>query len=308
MKLQVTFETGHPARLDGLDGMVSPVYSDERPLCGVAVHADWRLNGFLSRLVMEERFVGAGGEWLLVHTQGRLPYTHLFLVGMGSKDERTNEAVQTVLKDVANKVALAGLHAFGIDLYEVAGEAMNADEAMVFFLENLSQAYPRDGLSNPPYRPAIEVQQRNEERLTLARARRARLAEERARWEAEHAQEAALAAASPDPASAAPVSGEDSLEAGEDSLSQGAGIDGVEGLERPRAGQVPPPGDDQQVDSADEPPPHPSTVEEPELEEEPERTVRVVLLGSQDRLTTMRQALRDWHSGDEAGLDVEWSR
>jgi len=297
VKLQVTFETGHPARLDGIDGIVSPVYSDERPLRGVAGHADWRLNGFLSRLVMEERLRGDSGEWLLVHTQGRLPYTHLFLVGMGRKGERSTPGVKTALGEVASKVALAGLHAFGIDLHEVAGEALTAEEALVCFLENLSGAYPEDGLSNPPYRPAIEVQQRNEERLAEARTRRARLAEARAQWEEE---EAAAATDSESADSPAEASDEDSL--------REAAIEATPKEERPRAGAVPAASSGEANSSPADPPPHPSTIEDPRLEDEPERTVRVVLLGNQAQLGAMRQALRDWRPASEGELDVEWSR
>ncbi len=302
MKLQVTFETGHPARLEGIDGVVSPVYSDERPLSGVAGHADWRLNGFLSRLLMEDRLVGIPGEWLLVHTQGRLPYTHLFLVGMGAKEERTAEAAKGALVDVASKLALAGLHAFGIDLEEVTGEAMVAEEAMVFFLERLSAAYPEDDLSNPPYRPALAAQKRNEERLAKARARREQLLAARAIWDAEAAEGAAVAAA----AGEQPLGGDDDSLAGDEVPIPGDETESMRQA-RPRAGALPS-GPCPEEDLLSGGPPDPSTVEDPELEEEPERTVRVIFLGDQKRLGVMRQALRDWRSPGEGELDVEWSR
>ena len=302
MKLQVTFETGHPARLEGLDGVVSPIYKDERPLSGVAGHVDWRLNGFISRLVMEERLIGDSGEWLLVHTQGRLPYTHLFLVGMGAKDERSADGVKSALGDVASKVALAGLHAFGIDLSEVAGASMAPEDAMVFFLERLSSAYPEDDLSNPPYRPALEAQQRNEERLARARARREQLVAARALWDAEAAERAVAASAGggEDP------SDDDESLSGDEEVLPGGETDSVREA-RPRVGALPP-GSGEFSDTSSEPPPAPATVEEPELEEEPERTVRVILLGEQQGLGVMRQALRDWRTAGDGELDVEWSR
>jgi hypothetical protein len=299
VKLQVTFETGHPARLDGLDGVVSPIYSDERPLKGVAGHVDWRLNGFISRLVMDDRLIGDSGEWLLVHTQGRLPYTHLFLVGMGAKDARSSEGVKTVLSDVASKVALAGLHAFGINLDEVAGVTMPAEEAMVFFLESLSGAYPEDDLSNPPYRPALEAQQRNEERQAKARARREQLVAERAAWDEEAANRDATSLAEGEAA----VAGDDDSLSHDDGPFPGEETDSVRKA-RPRAGEVPP----AVASDVPAPPPDPSSVDEPELEEEPERTVRVTLLGDQQRLAAMRQALRDWRTAGDGQLDVEWSR
>ena len=193
MKLQVTFETGHPAKIVGLDGIVASVFLDDRPLKGVAAHADWRLNGFLSRLVLEGRFQSNSGEWLLVHTQGRLPYSHLFLVGMGKRADHSRALATRLLEKVASKVALAGLHDVAVDLDEVTGGLLSAEEAMVVFLEALSGAYPEDVRSDPPYRPALEVRSRNEQRLEEARKRREALRESRRKWEETYAAELAAA-------------------------------------------------------------------------------------------------------------------
>ncbi len=272
MKLQVTFETGHPAKLDGLDGAVAVVFADQRPLTGVAARADWRLSGFLSRLLMDSKFTGERGEWLLVHTQGRLPYTHLFLVGLGKRDDRTVGNSKTALEGIAGKIALAGIHKFAIDLTEVAPREMAPEDAMVVFLEALSNAYPDDDLADPPFQPALDAVKRNEDRREAARRRRRELQEARARWEAEHAAEAAAAAA-----------------------------DAPEEPPRPVAGEVP----------EDEPPPappDPSSVKEPDLEDTPERTVQVVLVGDAGDIGAMRQALRDLTGKGDAPLDVAWSR
>jgi hypothetical protein len=280
LKLNVTFETGHPAKLEHLDGVVAVVYQDERPLQGISTRADWRLNGFLSRLLVDGRFTGERGEWLLVHTQARLPYTHLFLVGMGRKGSRTTANSRRALEGIAGKVALAGIHAFAIDLTEVIPQEMAPEDAMVIFLEALSHAYPDDDLSDPPYRPAISAQQRNEDRLAAARKRRRELQEARARWEAEHAAEAAAAAT----ATVAP--------------------------ERPIAGGLPPEEVAEEPEEAEQapPPPDPSSVGEPELEPSPERTVHVVLMGDAGSVGAMRKSLRDLKGKGDAPLDVEWSR
>ncbi len=257
MKLRVTFETGHPAKLDGLDGVVAVAFQDERPLQGVAVRADWRLNGYLSRLLMDSRFVGERGEWLLLHTQGRLPYTHLFLVGAGRKNEREIASSRRALAGIAGKVALAGIHSFAIDLCEVIPAEMAPEDAMVVFLEALSQAYPDDVESNPPYRPALEVRERNDERRDAFRRRRTELVEARQKWEAEQAAAAAVAAAGQE----------------------------EDAPERPVAGHVP------------EQAPDPGSIPEPDLEPEPERTVRVVLLGEPGTVGAMRSALKKLSSG-----------
>ena len=271
MKLNVTFETGHPARLEGLQGAVAGVFQDERPIRGVAVRADWRLNGFLSRLLMDGRFTGERGDWLLLHTQGRLPYTRLFLVGMGRKQERELATSRRALAGIASKVALAGVHSFAIDLAELIPADMAPEDAMVVFLEALSQAYPDDVESNPPYLPALSARERNEERVAAFRHRRSELMEERTRWEAEQAAAAAAAVAA----------------TGDDEAS----------VERPVAGHLP-----------DEAPPDPSVLPEPQLEPEPERTVRVVLLGEPGTVGAMRDRLRSLQGERKAALDVEWSR
>ena len=278
MKVAVTFDTGHPARLPPIDGAVAFVWQDERPLRGLAARADWRLNGFLSRLLIEQRFAGERGDWLLVPTQGRLPFTALFLVGMGRRTEHGEERARLALETVAVKVALAGLHGLAIDLADIAVPSFPPEAAMVRFLESLGAAYPKDEFERPVYHPAIEAKKRNEARLDASRKRRAEMIDARKRWDAEQRQ-------SPSPGS--------SSETDSTSLPSERGRGA-----RPVAGQVP--------STPPEPPPDPSSIPEPELEKNPERTVSVVLLGEPRTVSAMRAGLK---AGRKAGsrLDVEWA-
>lgn len=272
MKVQVTFETGHPARIDGIDGAVAVVWQDQRPLRGLAARADWRLNGFLSRLVLGDRFSGKAGEWLLVHTQGRLPYTHLFLVGLGRHGDHGTRRARSALEGIAGKVALAGLHAFAIDLDEVAAGELDAHTALVTFLDALADSYPEDAFADPPYRPALEARERNDARVAQHRRRRQELLEARRRWEEERRAEQAARAQ------------QDEVEEGEEP-------------ERPVAGHVPA--------EAPPPPPDPSELGEPDLEPTPERTVQVVMVGAPDRVRALRESLRTMAQSDDAPLDVD---
>jgi len=315
MKLQVTFETGSPSLLEGLDGAVAIVYQDDRPLQGLAVRADWRLNGFLSRLVGEERFQGEPGEWLLVHTQGRLPYTHLFLVGMGRRVDHNEARARRTLETVAGKVALAGLHALAINLSEVVGETMAMDDAMFLFLEGLSKTYPEDELSDPPYRPAVDARERNDERLQAFRDRRQELVRAREEWDRvqdlsddgdelddEVGEETIL-----EPGQER--SSDEDAQPDEDSLRVAAGATDELRSERPVAGELPEDVEGASAeDSNEESPPDPDSLDEPELEPPPERTVRIVLVGDTESLSPMRKALRESGRDASASLAVEWSR
>jgi hypothetical protein len=284
VKVQVTFETGHPARIEGIDGAVAVVWQDQRPLQGLAARADWRLNGFLSRLVLGEKFAGKAGDWLLVHTQGRLPFTRLFLVGLGRTSDHGKARAKAAIEGIAGKVALAGLHAFAIDLDEVAAGHLDPQEAMVTFLDALSDSYPEDEFADPPYLPALQVRERNTEVAASHRRRRAELLEARRRWEEERrAEEAARARAAQEG----------------DELDTQSGVQAVE-PPRPVAGHVPaetPP-----------PPPDPSELGDPELEPLPERTVRVVLVGAADRVRALREGLKRMALEDSAPIDVDWQR
>lgn len=281
MKVQVTFETGHPARIDGIDGAVAVVWEDQRPLQGIAARADWRLNGFLSRLVQGERFSGKAGDWLLVHTQGRLPFTHLFLVGLGRSDDHGSARARAALEGIAGKVALAGLHSFAIDLDEVVAGAVDPDKTLVTFLDALSDSYPEDEFADPPYLPALEARERNDERVAQHRRRRQELVEARRRWEEERRAEEA----------ARDSTGADEGEEPETSQEMTAVS------ERPVAGHVP-----------EEAPPDPAELGDPELEPYPERTVRVVLVGEPDRVRALREGLRTMSQADDAPIDVDWQR
>jgi hypothetical protein len=293
VRVQVTFESANVASVQGLDGAVAVVYQDDRPMRGTGAHADWRLNGFLSRLLQGGKFAGEAGEWLLVHTQNRLPFTHLFLVGMGRREQCDAKRVRQAIEGIAAKVALAGLHAFAIDLTEVAGEGVPASEAMMLFLETLGQAYPDDELSNPPYRPAIEVEERNRERLDTARRRRAELLAARARMAAKQAL--------------------DAREADDEEADDEEADDAEATADRPIAGGLPPAATQDAVEtessSAPEELPDPDSLPAPDLEARPERTVKVVFVGTADRLAEMRRGLQEAdHAGSTGSLDVSWSR
>jgi hypothetical protein len=91
------------------------VWSDVRPLRGVAGLVDWRLNGHLSDRLREERFAGDRGERLLLPTR-RLPWKAVLALGLGStrdfEDQRFGEALDTafaVMKGLGAATLAAGL-------------------------------------------------------------------------------------------------------------------------------------------------------------------------------------------------------
>lgn len=104
------------AALDALkdvDALCVLVAEDERPLTGAAGFADWRLDGALSRVLLDGFFQGQWGEQLLMPAVG-LPLGKLVVLGLGPVakadqgrlDEALSKAAATLRRLGASSVAL----------------------------------------------------------------------------------------------------------------------------------------------------------------------------------------------------------
>lgn len=69
------------------DVLVTGFFQDERPLKGSTGWIDWRLNGMLSRFLIEKRLTGDWQETTLIPSQGRVTPRMVLLVGLGKVRE-----------------------------------------------------------------------------------------------------------------------------------------------------------------------------------------------------------------------------
>lgn len=84
---------------------VVPVFSDERPLLGLAGLIDWRGSGCLSKLVRSGFCRSVAREQVLVPCDRRLPVDRLVLVGLGPR-EHYDEARARAMAEQSVRVAL----------------------------------------------------------------------------------------------------------------------------------------------------------------------------------------------------------
>jgi hypothetical protein len=61
------------------------IWSDERPLRGLAGLLDWRLGGRLSALLVSGFLTGGAGEVLLVPGKPHVPFEKVLLLGLGAR-------------------------------------------------------------------------------------------------------------------------------------------------------------------------------------------------------------------------------
>ncbi|MBW2598653.1 MAG: hypothetical protein JRC60_00805 [Deltaproteobacteria bacterium] len=109
MKIKVLSES-----LDGLayDGLALGFFSDERPPRGYCGLADWRLNGLISKLIVEGRITGAFMEKTLVFSNHRTPSSKIFLMGLGESTQLTYEklyAAGSTISQTLNEIECADL-------------------------------------------------------------------------------------------------------------------------------------------------------------------------------------------------------
>ncbi len=67
--------------------LVIGFFEDERPLKGSSGWIDWRLNGMLSRFLIEKKLTGAWKETTLIPSQGRILPSMILLFGLGKMHE-----------------------------------------------------------------------------------------------------------------------------------------------------------------------------------------------------------------------------
>jgi hypothetical protein len=67
--------------------LVIGFFEDERPLKGSSGWIDWRLNGMLSRFLIERKLTGEWKETTLIPSQGRILPSMILLFGLGKVNE-----------------------------------------------------------------------------------------------------------------------------------------------------------------------------------------------------------------------------
>ena len=121
MKVEVV-DTG----LEGLDSLLSEslcvfIGQDERPLSGTSGFADWRLNGGLSKRLLDEFFTGAFKETLLLPSRGLIPPKRIFAIGAGPLGQLDPAKMGELLETAAQMLKKAGVESVALSLPPLAG-------------------------------------------------------------------------------------------------------------------------------------------------------------------------------------------
>ena len=69
-------------------------FEDVRPLKGLAGELDWLLCGALSSLILKHKLSGALGELALLTSQGKVPASKIFMLGLGPRGSMSPETLR----------------------------------------------------------------------------------------------------------------------------------------------------------------------------------------------------------------------
>ncbi len=129
---QITYlsvDLGRWDRSPGGDVLVVPLWTDVRPLRGVAGLLDWRLNGRLSQMLREEKLRGELGEKMLF-LNDRVPWKHILAVGLGATDEFNEHAFKTGLRSAFDSFRGLGIKSVALALPGRDMERITPERAM----------------------------------------------------------------------------------------------------------------------------------------------------------------------------------
>jgi hypothetical protein len=117
--------------LSGLDQLAAEsvavfVFSDVRPLRGVAGFLDWRLCGALSRTLEDGLLVGESGEAMLLPSVGRLGRRRLFVFGLGPEGDCSAEAMRRAVRRAFDVMERAGVRDAAVAAPQSSGGEMEA--------------------------------------------------------------------------------------------------------------------------------------------------------------------------------------
>ena len=113
-------------------------YKDVRPLKGQAGLLDWRLNGYLSDLILQHRFEGEMGEALLMPSQNRVGSKEILILGLGESQRVDSQNLPNYVAMILEKLLKKRNTSFCLSLSDLAGSMFEWRNTVRLFISMLS--------------------------------------------------------------------------------------------------------------------------------------------------------------------------
>jgi hypothetical protein len=116
------------------------IWSDERPMRGLAGLLDWRLGGRLSTLVKSGFLEGALGESLLMPGRPQVPFEKVLVVGLGSRSHFGDETFRHSVGRILSALEGMRVRRAVIELPGRASAAIEPERAITLTLDCLAES------------------------------------------------------------------------------------------------------------------------------------------------------------------------
>jgi hypothetical protein len=128
------------------------IWSDERPIRGLAGLLDWRLGGRMSALLQSGFFRGEPGETLLVPGKPHVPFEKVLVVGLGCRADFNEERFRQGLLHIASALERLRIRKAVVELPGRGGGAIAPEPAITLTLESVGASPEHDTwwLVEPP--------------------------------------------------------------------------------------------------------------------------------------------------------------
>jgi hypothetical protein len=118
-----------------VDVLVLGPFEDERPLRGTTGYCDWRLNGRLSQMIMDESFLGKPRDVVLTDTGGRIGSPRVLVFGQGKRVSMDLTIYKRRVRKMIVDVKKACFQSYAIELPGIDPGPLHPEQAIYEFLE-----------------------------------------------------------------------------------------------------------------------------------------------------------------------------
>jgi hypothetical protein len=143
------------------------MWSDERPMRGLAGLLDWRLAGKLSALAQDGFLAGSLGEVLLVPGRPRLPFEKVLVLGVGARVDFGDDAYRNVVTRLLRSLEGLRIRRAVVELPGRASEAIGAERATELLFECIGASAEHDAwwlVEEPDAQKKIQLRAADERR------------------------------------------------------------------------------------------------------------------------------------------------
>lgn len=127
------------------DLIVTTMFEGEKPPRSLTGFMDWRLHGFLSRLIKKGIFTGQEMETVLIPLHGKMPARRMLILGLGEKQNYTLGTIKRATEKLAKIFSDLKIQDTAIRLPNLARE-QNKGETEGYIFGSLKSSSAPDGL------------------------------------------------------------------------------------------------------------------------------------------------------------------